>query len=165
MAPEQTAGLCQPVPRKPAAALAGRGPGGLLALLTVALLACATLIACTTVTVKTPDGERVTRSKDEFGDYVEHVFRTQNRALNKLIFLDAIGPGGGVPEDLLAAEEQMVLQCGGINELVARYLDGRPPSMLARRRLVNNIAWCETAALDLENLVDSYGVSASDLDR
>ncbi|MBT8447895.1 MAG: hypothetical protein KJO38_12140, partial [Gammaproteobacteria bacterium] len=40
------------------------------------------LAACATVTVKTPDGERVTRSKDEFGDYVEHVFRTQNRALN-----------------------------------------------------------------------------------
>ena len=94
--------------------------------------------------VPTADGERLRLTSDEFREYVERVFREQNRVADALAFaLEA--PGAG--RDALAAAEQRLLEsCAAVNELATARRDEQ--SLGVRRNLsaARTVPQCEEAA-------------------
>ncbi len=121
----------------------------------VTLMAC--MAGCTTVAVMTPDGQRIVRTKQEFGEYVETVFRYQNRVTDNLITFYAMSDDPDpMPEPaILAAEESMVNACQHVNAIVMAYVEGRTVRLRQQLALVNSITRCEYAARDLDSLVNA----------
>lgn len=110
------------------------------------LSAAAALAGCASVT--TADGRRVTVASSEFRDYVEAVFREQNRVADELAFAleDAAAPDPA----LAGAEQTLQDACAAVNELATARRDGRP--LGARRSLAaaKTVPQCEEAALAAE---------------
>jgi hypothetical protein len=70
--------------------------------------------------VPTADGQRLSLRSDEFREYVERVFREQNRVADAVAF--ALDAPGAQDAELAAAEQKLLAACAG-----------RPPDPVRRR--------------------------------
>jgi hypothetical protein len=94
--------------------------------------------------VPTADGQRLRLGSDEFRDYVERVFREQNRVADAVAFaLDA--PGSQDPE-LAAAEQDLLAACAGVNELATARRDQQSLGARSSVRAAKSVPDCERAA-------------------
>jgi hypothetical protein len=112
------------------------------------------VVVCTLVclsgcaSVSTPDGERLGLGSAEFREYVERVFREQNRVADELAFeLDA---PGSPRADLAAAETELLAACAGVNELATARRDERRLGMRSSVRAARTVPDCERATRDVE---------------
>ena len=95
----------------------------------VALCALSCSSGC--ATVATADGERLRLASADFREYVERVFREQNRVADELAFaLEAPGAERG---ELGGAEQRLLDACAGVNELATARRDERRPRRAAQR--------------------------------
>ncbi len=99
------------------------------------LAAAASLAVAGCAAITTASGERLRVASPDFRDYVEQVFRRQNRVATEVAFAieEAEIRGFDPPEALLDAEEELLAACAGLNELAALRRDGR--AIGARRGL------------------------------
>ena len=112
------------------------------------------LTACSTVATTTPGGERKVRTQEEFRDYVEQVFRFQNRVVSDLINRYELGDASGeIHAGLLAAEAHMEESCHYLNEMVTTYIDGHEPSLALKKKLMDTIDDCDYAAREVAHLI------------
>ena len=105
--------------------------------------------------VPTADGEKLRLGSPQFRDYVERVFREQNRVADDVAFaLEA--PGSSSPE-LATAELQLLAACEGVNELATARRDQRRLGMRASVRAARTVPDCEraTRAADARLVRDS----------
>jgi hypothetical protein len=106
-----------------------------------ALVPLLALSAC--AAVPTADGLSLKVASPEFRDYVERVFREQNRVADDIAFaLEAPGP----PTDLAAAEQELLTACAGVNELATARRDQRRLGMRESLRAARTVPDCERAA-------------------
>lgn len=93
--------------------------------------------------VPTADGERLAVTSAEFREYVERVFREQNRVADEVAFaLEA--PGS--PPELAAAEQELLEACAGVNELATARRDRRSLGVRKSARAARTVPDCERAA-------------------
>jgi len=93
--------------------------------------------------VPTADGQRLRLGSDEFRDYVERVFREQNRVADAVAFaLEA--PGSQDPE-LAAAEQDLLAACAGVNELATARRDQQSLGLRNSVRAAKSVPDCERA--------------------
>ena len=94
--------------------------------------------------VPTADGQRLSLRSAEFREYVERVFREQNRVADAVAFaLDA--PGGEQDAQLAAAEQELLAACAGVNELATARRDERRLDMRDSLRAARSVPDCERA--------------------
>jgi hypothetical protein len=118
-----------------------------------------TLAACTSVSTTGPDGAVTVRSRAEFEEYVESVFRYQNLVGNDMISRTSMMEE--IPEALLAAEEGMVQSCHHLNEMVVASAEGRTPTMNMKTALMRTIGDCDAAAHHLAAMLQGENQSAA----
>jgi hypothetical protein len=104
--------------------------------------------------VPTADGEKLRIASAEFRDYVERVFREQNRVADEVAF--ALEAPGSPSVDLEEAEQQLLAACEGVNALATARRDQRRLGMRATVRAARTVPDCELATRS----VDSRLVSA-----
>ena len=110
------------------------------------LLRSSVLLALTAVTgcaVATAGGERLKLGSAEFRDYVERVFREQNRVADELAF-EAEAPGPASP-GLASAEDELLGACAGVNELATAQRDRRRLGIGRSVRAARSVPECERA--------------------
>ena len=73
--------------------------------------------------VPTADGQRLRLGSDEFREYVERVFREQNRVADAVAF--ALDAPGAQDAELASAEQELLAACAGVNELATARRDQR----------------------------------------
>lgn len=112
-----------------------------------------------TITTTTPTGERMVRTQEEFGNYVEQVFRSQNDATSHLInHYELSGYSESASSaNLLAVEERMDQSCRYLIEIVSLRMEHREPSLALKKRLVDTITGCDYATRDVAQLIGSSG--------
>lgn len=131
-----------------------------------AVIIIVSIAGCTTVTMTGPQGQPVTRTRDELRTYAEAVFRLQNSVLDALIGAVDIDPGRSAAEDnaLFTAEERIVADCRDLNEAASLSAEGREPGLQLKLRVLESLASCEDAALAAKAVLATGGpvlVSAS----
>ena len=89
-------------------------------------------------------------SEKEFSDYVEHIFRFQNKLTSEMMVLS---DEGQVEPKLSEAEQKMQAECTYLNEYASHDIDGISSSLLLRKRVENSAEDCEHAAHRLEKLL------------
>jgi hypothetical protein len=94
--------------------------------------------------VPTADGQRLKLGSAEFRDYVERVFREQNRIADALAF--ALEAQGSPDAELAAAEQQLLEACVGVNELATARRDQRRLRLRSSIRAAKSVPDCERAA-------------------
>ncbi|MDH3693095.1 MAG: hypothetical protein OER96_00800 [Gammaproteobacteria bacterium] len=121
-----------------------------------AFVLCATLSGC--VTTKTADCRRLLTGSDKFRDYVEQVFRQQNRVTNDLIYLlpEIEQTDGALFFRMTLAESNMLKSCGHLNMLAASYRDDRKPGFFKRMKMSRNAAQCDRATQKTQTLLDEF---------
>jgi len=107
----------------------------------VVILAFVGLAGC--AAVPTADGEKLRLGSVEFRDYVERVFREQNRVADDVGF--ALESPGSPRTDLAAAEQELLAACEGVNELATARRDQRRLGMRASVRAARTVPDCERA--------------------
>jgi hypothetical protein len=119
------------------------------------------LSGCMSVATVTPEGERIVRSPDEFRDYVEQVFRYQNRVGDELIARYDLGEAGADAKtpQISAAEERMAQSCQNLNDVVSSHMAGSEPSLSLRMQLVQTVTGCDYAARALARLIGFRGTT------
>lgn len=107
----------------------------------------------TTITTITPDGQEITRSREEFEGYVESVFRRQNRAALEVgqILDEGISPE--TAHELDAAERSMLKACSALNRVVRHEMERDDPGILLEIEVRNTIGGCDFATRQLERLI------------
>jgi hypothetical protein len=101
--------------------------------------------------VPTADGQRLKLTSPQFRDYVERVFREQNRVADDLAFaLEAPGSHAA----LAAAEQELLAACAGVNELATARRDGRELGMRRSLRAAHTVPDCERAARAAETRLE-----------
>ena len=100
----------------------------------------------------TADGERLRLASADFRQYVERVFREQNRVADELAFaLEAPGAERG---ELGGAEQRLLEACAGVNELATARRDGRSLGVRRSTASARSVPACERAASDAARLID-----------
>jgi hypothetical protein len=115
-----------------------------------ALAAIVLSAGCAAVT--TAGGQRLALASPEFAEYVEQVFRRQNRVATELAFAieDAAAAGRGAPAAWLAAEDELLAACAGLNELATARRDARRVGLRQRAAAARTASRCETAVIEAE---------------
>ena len=93
--------------------------------------------------VPTADGQRLSLRSDEFREYVERVFREQNRVADAVAF--ALDAPGEQDAQLAAAEQELLAACAGVNELATARRDERRLDMRDSLRAARSVPDCERA--------------------
>ena len=93
--------------------------------------------------VPTADGQRLSLRSDEFREYVERVFREQNRVADAVAF--ALEAPGELDPQLAAAEQDLLAACMGVNELATARRDQQRLGMRASLRAARSVPDCERA--------------------
>ena len=119
-------------------------------------LGLAVLVAgCNTVTTHKPSGEEMVMTQEEFGQYVEHVFRYHNQVMSDLIesndALTEQTPRERV--DLKTAERSMVAACQPLNEVVSESLSGEKVGLTLQLDLIDAVPACEAASKRVEGMI------------
>jgi hypothetical protein len=113
---------------------------------------CALLCSSGCATVSTADGERLRLSSIGFREYVERVFREQNRVADELAFaLEAPGAERG---ELGGAEQRLLDACAGVNELATAQRDERRLGIRRSVASARSVPACERAAREAARLID-----------
>lgn len=125
-----------------------------------AIVAAAAVAGCG-VTVERPGGEAEHLSVDEFRAYAESVFRRQNAAQDRLIFLlyDLKEADPQAHARLSRAETRMLEACSGLVEVAAERRRGREPGFWKRVALRNDVVACDRAVTRVEELLSRFGDS------
>lgn len=113
-------------------------------LVVVALTGCATVL--------TPEGERLRMRSTAFRDYVEGVFREQNRWATELLIAQEEAEGDRYDE-LVRAEDRLLGACAGLNELAAARRDSRSIGPVRRANLARTAAGCEVITAEVRGVV------------
>lgn len=112
------------------------------------LLGVNALLTACVGTVELADGKRIPLNSQEFEDYVEYVFKYQNKVADELTF--ALVDGDAAESDsqlaLEAAEAKLLLACSGLNELATARRDGLRLSVRRKLKLARQVPDCEHAA-------------------
>ena len=99
----------------------------------------------------TADGQRLRLGSAEFRDYVERVFREQNRVADAAAFaLEAPGAREGA---LAAAEQELLAACAGVNELATARRDQRRLGARKSARAARTVPECERASRGVDALL------------
>jgi len=106
-----------------------------LVFLLLILLGCAA--------VPTADGERLSLRSAEFREYVERVFREQNRVADAVAF--ALEAPGAQESELAAAEQELLAACAGVNELATARRDQQRLGIRSSVRAARSVPECERA--------------------
>lgn len=107
------------------------------------VVVCALVCLSGCAAVSTADGERLGLASAEFREYVERVFREQNRVADEVAFeLEAPGPQRA---DLAVAEQELLAACEGVNELATARRDERRLGMRSSVRAARTVPDCERA--------------------
>jgi len=106
-----------------------------LVFLLLILLGCAA--------VPTADGERLSLRSAEFREYVERVFREQNRVADAVAF--ALEAPGAQESELAASEQELLAACAGVNELATARRDQQRLGMRSSVRAARSVPECERA--------------------
>ena len=93
--------------------------------------------------VPTADGERLSLRSAEFREYVERVFREQNRVADAVAF--ALEAPGAQDSELAAAEQELLAACAGVNELATARRDEQRLGMRSSVRAARSVPECERA--------------------
>jgi hypothetical protein len=93
------------------------------------------------------------RSKEEFAQYVEDVFRLQNNVTSQIMILLENGDIKSQQQPILKAEQHMQELCSPINEYASRERDGLNRGLLLRRRVEKSAEDCDKAAQEVELLL------------
>ena len=93
--------------------------------------------------VPTADGERLSLRSADFREYVERVFREQNRVADAVAF--ALDAPGTEDTGLASAEQELLAACAGVNELATARRDQRRLGMRASLRAARSVPDCERA--------------------
>ena len=104
--------------------------------------------------VTTLDGQRLSIRSEAFADYVEEVFREQNRVATELAFALEDSNDPDRVEALEIAEEGLLAACAELNALAAARRDGArmgPRQGLAAARRAPD---CERASADASRLLE-----------
>jgi hypothetical protein len=100
--------------------------------------------ACRSVT--TLDGERLGVRSEALRDYVEDVFRRQNRVSSQIAFaLDDAQASPELLDELEAADRAILGACATLNEVAARRRDGRAAGWVRGSRAAHEAPDCERA--------------------
>ena len=115
----------------------------------------ASVVGCTSVQVRYPDGSTEYKTKDEFAVYVEEVFRYHNGVVNDLITATAFMDERALDEDspLVRAEETMADTCWPLNDAVSAMIEGRDLGFFHKMKLLEAVPACERASRRLEALL------------
>jgi hypothetical protein len=108
----------------------------------------ALLILSGCAAVPTADGQRLRLGSAEFREYVERVFREQNRVADAVAFALEAPSAQGV--ELAAVEQELLAACAGVNELATARRDQRRLGMRSSVRAARSVPECErvTRAVD-----------------
>ena len=97
--------------------------------------------------VELASGHRIALNSKEFEDYVERIFKYQNKVADELAFalvdMDAAQPSYGALE---SAEAQLLIACSGLNELATARRDDLQLSIRRKLELARQVPNCEQAA-------------------
>jgi hypothetical protein len=120
-----------------------------------ATLLAAALAGCGTVTTHTPGGKELVMSQEEFGKYVERVFRYHNRVMNELIESadDSSDLDASEAQRLSAAEAKMVEVCHLLNEAVSESQSGKSLGLQTEMALIDSVPACEAATQAVDDLM------------
>jgi hypothetical protein len=91
-------------------------------------------------------------SKEEFAQYVEEVFRFQNRMTSEVMMLTTAEEGDNFSV-LLKSEQHMQQICAPLNEYVSRNIDGLSNGLGLQRQVVKTALDCDRAAHEVEVLL------------
>ena len=91
----------------------------------------------------TADGQRLSLGSTEFREYVERVFREQNRVADALAF--ALEASGAQDSELATAEQELLAACAGVNELATARRDQETLGMRDSVRAARSVPECERA--------------------
>jgi len=119
----------------------------------VALCALSCSSGC--ATVATADGEQLRLASADFREYVERVFREQNRVADELAF--ALEAPGAERSELGDAEQRLLDACAGVNELATARRDERHLGVRRSAASARSVPACERAASDAARLIDPDG--------
>jgi hypothetical protein len=108
--------------------------------------------ACTPLT--TLDGERLSVRSDAFADYVEAVFRDQNRVATELAFALEDADDTDRLDALERAEEALLAACADLNAVASARRDGERMGPLRRLSAARQAPDCERAAADARAVLD-----------
>ena len=95
------------------------------------------------------------RTREEFAQYVEKVFRLQNNVTSRIMILMESGDIIS-PQPLMKAEQHMQELCSPINEYASREIDGLNKGFLLQRRVEKSAEDCDKAAQEVEALLDKF---------
>ncbi len=123
----------------------------------LATIIIATVVGCTSVQVRYPDGSTEYKTKNEFALYVEEVFRYHNGVVNNLIIVTAFMDEGKLDEysPLVRAEEAMADVCWPLNDAVSATIEGRELGFFRQIRLLEAVPACEQASHHVAELLSS----------
>jgi hypothetical protein len=91
-------------------------------------------------------------SKEEFAQYVEEVFRFQNRMTSEVMMLTTSDEGDNFSV-LLKSEQHMQQVCAPLNEYVSRNIDGLSNGLGLQQQVVKTALDCDRAAHEVEVLL------------
>ena len=91
----------------------------------------------------TADGQRLSLRSAEFREYVERVFREQNRVADAVAF--ALDAPGEQDAQLAAAEQELLAACAGVNELATARRDQQRLGMSDSLGAARSVPDCERA--------------------
>jgi len=130
----------------------------------VGLLAGAAVLAAGCAPVTTLDGERLAVRSEAFADYVERVFREQNRVASELAFAleDTVDPAR--LDVLETAEDALFAACADLNEMAAARRDGRRMGAFRALAAARQAPECERAAARARDALDAEGGGAGPAD-
>ncbi|MGR9106805.1 MAG: hypothetical protein ACU843_07730, partial [Gammaproteobacteria bacterium] len=100
------------------------------------------LTGCATITTVTPDGKETTRTREEFEQYVESVFRRQNRASLEAGQLLDEELSAADSREIATAERYMLKACSALNQVVAQKMEQNDPGILLEMKVKDTIGEC-----------------------
>jgi hypothetical protein len=118
------------------------------------VLACSSVLAgCATITTVTPDGQKTTRSREEFERYVELVFRRQNQASLEVgqLLDEEVNPE--VSRQFEFAERRMLDACSALNQIARHEMERDDPGIVLELEVRDTIGDCDFATRVLEQLL------------
>lgn len=120
----------------------------------VILLQMVILAGCLSVH-KHSGGQDFVMTQEEFGKYVEQVFRYHNQVMSDLINAadKRVELDQADASELDSAEAKMIETCGPLNDVVSESLTGQSVGLVTQMGLSKTVPECEEASHIVEDLI------------
>jgi hypothetical protein len=127
------------------------------ALVAAAMVCVNTILGGCVGAVELANGRHIPLNSKEFEDYVEYVFKYQNRVADELAFalVDADVTDAKAQMDLEQAEANLQTACSGINELATARRDGQRISVRRKLEFARQVPDCEQAATVANGVIET----------